>query len=98
MYVRTARVPAGVVLVGAQIKVPTVLIVSGDADVWTGEVWHHLSGHSVLSGEAGRKQLFVTRSAVEMSMVFPTRATTVAEAEAEFTDDHLMGEQLCRES
>jgi len=90
MYSRTIRIPADSVITGAYIKVPTVLIVHGDADVLTGDRWVSLSGYGVLAGSAFRKQVFVTRSAVEMTMVFATQAKTVEEAERELTDEYDM--------
>ena len=87
MYARTIRLQAGVVLTGALMKIETILIFNGMADVWTGHGWERIGGYQVLAGSAMRKQVFVTRSAVEMTMVFPTAATTVDEAEREFTDE-----------
>lgn len=103
LYTRTLRMPADCVLVGAQIKVPTTLIVQGDALVFAGDAWVRLSGYNVLAGEAGRKQMFVAISEVVLTMVFPTTAQTVDEAERELTDEfeQLMtrqgarGESLC---
>jgi hypothetical protein len=42
-----------------------------------------LTGYNIIPGCAGRKQLSVTHSPVEMTMIFPTQATTVEEAENE---------------
>lgn len=101
MYARTIRVPAGAVVAGALVKIATLLVIHGDADVLTGDGWVAVSGFGVLSGSAGRKQVFVTRSAVEMTMIFPTNAQSVDEAEREFTDEFekLMSrkETACRE-
>lgn len=88
MYARTIRIPAGAVVTGALIKIPTLLVIQGDADVLTGDGWVAVSGFGVLAGSAGRKQAFVTRSAVELTMMFPTQARTVEEAERECTDEH----------
>jgi hypothetical protein len=41
----------------------------------------------VIPASAGRKQVFVSRSTVTITMLFPTLARTVEEAEAEFTDE-----------
>lgn len=100
MYARTIRIPAGVVLTGALVKIPTLLVVHGEADVLTGDGWASISGFGVLAGAALRKQIFVTRSAVEMTMVFPTQAATVDEAEREFTDEweSLMSRKSCCET
>jgi hypothetical protein len=88
MYARTVRVPAGVRAVGTLIKIPTLLIVQGDMDMWSGEDWLEIRGYGVLPGEAGRKALFVTRSDVWMTMLFATQAQTVDEAERECTDEY----------
>lgn len=83
MYCRTIRLASGVVLVGSLIKLPTVLIVSGSMATLVGDDWIELEGYNVLPGSAGRKQLLVARSNVEMTMVFPTQAKTVEDAENE---------------
>jgi hypothetical protein len=81
------RVPAGVVITGALIKVATLLVAHGAAIVYVGDEPLHLSGHTVLPASAGRKQAFVALSDVHLTMIFPTNARTVAEAEAQFTDE-----------
>lgn len=95
MYARTIRLPwnerieseGGVVLTGALIKRATVVIVSGLTRMLADDGWVELDGYNVLAGAAGRKQVFWTRGPVEITMLFPTTARTVEEAEAEFTDD-----------
>ena len=87
MYARTIRMPAGYALAGALIKIPTILIINGDAGVWGNDGWRRVQGYTVLAGSAGRKMLCFCKSAVEMTMIFPTKAKTVDEAEREFTDD-----------
>lgn len=88
LYARTVMIPAGVVLTGALIKIPTVLIMSGDAIVHTDAGPLELHGYHVLSADAGRKQAFVALTETHLTMVFPTAATTVEEAEREFTDEY----------
>jgi hypothetical protein len=58
--------------------------------VLAGENWMELEGYNVLPASAGRKQVFVSVSDVVITMVFPTKATTVEAAEAEFTDEAAM--------
>jgi hypothetical protein len=88
MYSRTVRLAPGTVITGVVMKRTTVLIVNGYASFATeeGELW--LDGYNVLAGYAGRKTLLVTISDVEMTMIFPTQAKTVEEAEREFTDEY----------
>lgn len=101
MYARTAIIAPDTVIVGALIRVPTVLIVHGDCFVYAGERWHHLEGYQVIPAAAGRKQIFATIAETELTMIFPTDAKTVAEAEDEFTEEaeklHTRREALCRE-
>jgi len=87
MYVRTIALPAGMVLFGCTVKLPTLVIVTGSAAVLVGEEWLRLEGYNVIPASADRKQVFVTYSSVVISMAFPTSAKTVEEAEYEFTDD-----------
>lgn len=87
IYARTVLVPAGVLITGALIKVPTVLIVRGDAVVYVGAESHRLTGYAVLPAAAHRKQAIYALEHTHLTMIFPTSAATVEEAEAEFTDE-----------
>lgn len=92
-YARTMIVDApapgrAVVITGALIKIPTLLVCHGDAWVYIGEAEPmKLTGYNVLKAAAGRKQAFVVWSAFWLTMSFATEARTVEEAEAEFTDE-----------
>lgn len=88
MYARTIMIPSGVVLTGALIKIPTLLIVNGDVMIYRDDGPVRISGHNVMLGAAGRKQAFVAVSDTYLTMIFPTDAKTVSTAEAEFTDDY----------
>jgi hypothetical protein len=87
MYARTIAMPKDMVLVGVLIKRPTLVIVTGSAAVLVGDGWVELTGYNVIPASAGRKQVFVSRSPVIITMLFPTQSVTVEEAEAEFTDE-----------
>ena len=87
MYARTIRIPAGVVLTGALIKIATLLIVSGRANVFVGDGSIELAGYHVIPASAGRKQAFVAIEDTDLTMVFPSQSKSVEEAEAEFTDE-----------
>ena len=65
-----------------------MLVVDGDCAVFIGEETIELRGYSVLPGSAGRKQAFLAHTDVSMTMLFPTQAKTVAQAEQEFTDEY----------
>lgn len=87
MYARTITIPAGVVLTGALIKRATLLIVSGVVQVFTGEESVLIEGYHVIPASAGRKTAYYALEDTDLTMVFPTNARTVQEAEREFTDD-----------
>lgn len=91
MYARTIRIPAGVVLTGVFIRVPTLLVFDGNATVNAGDDAVTLVGHHVLAASAHRRQAFLAHDDTTLTMVFATQAKTVAEAEDEFTDEaHLL--------
>lgn len=87
VYTRTVRIPAGVIIVGALIKIPTTVIVSGDCLVTTDGEIMGLDGYGVLRASAGRKQVFRALTNTYLTMLFRTDAQTVEDAEAEFTDE-----------
>lgn len=87
MYARTVRLPADHVLTGVFIKIPTMVIVHGDAAVYTGEGTLELTGYNVLAASAGRKQVFVSRTDTHITMIFPTSAKSIEQVESEFTDE-----------
>lgn len=86
LYARTLFVPRGVMITGVQIRIPTLLVVSGDLVTLGDDGFARLQGFHVLRGRAGRKALFVALEDSHMTMLFATGARTVEEAEREFTD------------
>jgi hypothetical protein len=88
LYARTIKIPAGVTLTGAQIKIPTVLIISGDALVYGEGGSERYAGYHVCIGERGRKNAFYALQDTFLTMLFPTGATSADEAEREFTDEY----------
>ena len=88
MYSRTITMPPGVRLIGALMKIPTIVIVVGNARVLVGNDLAEIEGYAVLPGSAGRKQIFISKGPVIITMTFPTSAKTVKEAEREFTDEY----------
>jgi hypothetical protein len=87
LYARTAMVPAGVVITGALIKIPTLLIISGSVIMYGAGGSQRLDGYNVIQGAAGRKQAFFAETDVWMTMIFPSEAKDEIEAELEFTED-----------
>lgn len=91
LYARTIVIPAGVLLTGAFIKVPTLLVFDGHAHVNTTGEGLELCGRHVLAASAGRRQVFMAHEDTSLTMVFATSATTVDQAEEEFTNEaHLL--------
>lgn len=87
MYARTVMVPAGTMLTGALIKIATLLIVSGHAFMHTDGEPVEVKGYATFAASAGRKQAFVAITDTFLTMVFPTTAVLVSDAESEFTDE-----------
>ena len=87
MYARTIRLPAGVMITGALIKIATLVIVQGNAVVWVGNGSRELVGYNVLTASAGRKQAFYAVTETFITMIFPTHACDVETAEKHFTDE-----------
>lgn len=91
MYARTVLVPKGAMLTGALIEVPTILIVNGHAEVFIGEESVIVEGYHCFAAATGRKQAFIALEDTYLTMIFPTSAKTVEEAEDWFTDEaHLL--------
>lgn len=87
-YLRTLHLPAGALVTGALIKITTSLILYGEMMVYVGEdTPRHFYGYNVLPCSAGRKVAVFAITDIHLTMLFPTKAATAAEAEAEFTDE-----------
>jgi hypothetical protein len=95
MYARTVHLPAMGFFTNVTIKVPTLMVVSGYCYMLAGKEWAKLTGYNVFPASAGRKQICITKEPTDVTMIFPTDARTVEEAEAEFTDE--AGDLLSRE-
>ena len=99
MYARTITIPAGCLLTGAHIIIPTMLVLSGDATVFNGVEPVRLTGYHIIQGHAGRKQAILAHAETHLTMMFPTASKTVEACEFEFTDqpDSLVssGESSC---
>lgn len=87
IYTRTICIPKGITMTGALVKTPTTLVISGDLTVFTGTDEVRVTGYAVFPGSAGRKQAVFAHADTWVSMSFPTTATSLEEAEAEFTDE-----------
>ena len=72
---------------GQAFKVPTVLILSGEVTVLANDRAIEIQGYQVIPASSDRKQAFVAHTNTELTMIFATAATTVEEAEAEFTSE-----------
>ena len=81
MYVRTIHMKPGDVVLGSLIKLATIVILNGCASVLTGEQESKYQGYNVIPGSAGRQSLFIAHNDVDLTMIFPTLAQTVEQAE-----------------
>ena len=89
IYSRTITMPPMTKLVGAHMKIPTLVITVGSGKVLVGEKEANIAGYNVLPASADRKQIFVSlESPLIIMMLFKTDAQTVDEAEHEFTDEY----------
>ena len=87
IYTRTVHYSEGCMYTGALMKVPTMLIISGDVSIYVGDEVIRKTGFHVMAGEVGRKIAFFCHTDTDMTMVFATTAKTVADVEHEFTDE-----------
>ena len=87
MYTRTLFFPAGTVCTAVFFKIPTVIIIVGRADIFSNDEVISVDGYTVVPGSAGRKIAVWAISRIGASMIFPTKAKTVEEAQEEFTDE-----------
>lgn len=95
VYARTITLPEGIFITGALIKRSTSLIVMGHCLMYLGHNTVEISGCGIVAASANRKQAFHALKETHLTMMFATNATTVEEAENEFTDegDLLMSRQ-----
>lgn len=87
MYARTVRIPAGVAIAGAFVRVPTILVINGKVSAYANDQMIQISGYQVIVASAGRKQIFIAQEDTDLTMLFATTATTVEQAEQEFTSE-----------
>lgn len=88
VYARTVFLPAGAIITGALIKVPTTLVVAGHVVAYFGDTTVEVNGHHVFMAESGRKSAFAAVGDTWLTMIFATGAATNEEAEMEFTDEY----------
>ena len=105
-YVRTMRVPKDKVFVSEQMRIATVLIVSGDCAFTDTETAVRITGYKVLTGAPMRQSIVRTFEDTVFTAFFATNAKTQDEAEAEavFRPDRLLhiskekNDELCNSS
>lgn len=87
VYDRTVLVPAGQVITGAPVKIETLLTIVGDVIVGLDGDETRVTGFAKIRAAAHRMGVFTAITDTYISMSFATDAKTVAEAEAQFTDE-----------
>lgn len=86
-YVRTVFIPKDVLVTGALVKVATVLFINGDVTVYIDGEPARIAGYAIVRADAYRKQVFWAHADTHLTMSFATGATTLEDAEDEFTDE-----------
>jgi hypothetical protein len=87
VYTRTIILEAGQVASGVIISIPTTLIINGHLKLLIGNEVAEIKGFNAFIAEANRKQIALAIEKTTIAMIFKTDAKTVAEAEAEFTNE-----------
>jgi hypothetical protein len=87
MCARTIMIPAGLVCTGAMLDVDNIGIMNGDITMVTDEGPKRFSGWHVFPATKGFKRVGVTHQDTYWTTVFKTDATTVEEAENQFTSE-----------
>ena len=87
VYTRTAFIPRGTMGLGALLKVPTTVIVSGNCYISNGKAVVQSVGYAVLEGNPNRRSIFYAVDNTYISMIAKVKAKTVEEAEKEVTDE-----------
>lgn len=94
VYTRTARLEPGITITSVLIQPETTLVLSGDLEVLVAGEWVRLRGFHVLPARANRRQVMRSEHGATITMIMPTTAKTVEEAEREFTPEfHLLQSQ-----
>lgn len=87
LYSRYCFIPKDVVVVGALLKVPTLLIVNGDCVIFDGEKTQRVTGYKMLQGQAYRQSVFRALEDTSLTMLAVVEGcSTVEEAEKFITD------------
>jgi len=87
VYCRTIMIPEGGLVTGAQIKVDSTVILSGDVTLYVNGAPRRFIGYHVLPAAAGRKQAAFAHLDTHVTMIYHTDAKTVSDIEEECTDE-----------
>lgn len=87
-YVRTVFLPKHSVIVGAKIKVDSVLISYGDIVLNMNGNGKRFKGYNIIKALSPRQQFIFANEDSHLTMIYATKAKTVVEAEQELTDDY----------
>lgn len=87
MYARTIVIPANIMITGALIKIATIIIVQGDVIMYIGDESIELHGYNVIPAQPNRKQAFIAKTDTYLTMIFPSDAKNIYDAEDQFTDE-----------
>lgn len=88
VYTRSVFVKKGTIIVGALIKIPTTIIISGNCNVLVGKDVYNINGYDVITAKADRKQVFTAIEDTFITMIFKTDHRDIDSVEKQFTDDY----------
>jgi len=87
IYSRTIKLKEGEAIVGALIKIPTTLSISGNMKLYIGNKVEVIDGFKIIAAGKHRKQVMFAISETYVTMSFATKAISIEQAESEFTDE-----------
>mgnify|MGYP000918275028 CR=1 FL=1 len=87
VYCRTMMIPQGHLVTGAQVKVDSTLIISGDITLFMNGEPQRFIGYHVLEGQSGRKQAAYAHLDTHVTMLCHTDSESVEDVENECTDE-----------
>lgn len=85
VYTRTIYLNAGETISGALIRVDTTLVVVGHMRILIGSTVQDYDGVNMITASKNRKQVMTAVGNASITMVFATGASTIQDAEDEFT-------------
>lgn len=87
MYARTIVIPAGTAVTGVLIKIPTIVVISGQCTFYNGDGTTNVNGCQVFAASGKRKQACYAITDTTWTMLFKTDEKSVEGCESVFTEE-----------